>query len=779
MAIGQFLAGAGVVGRGWREEETAQQQARQVEIATQEAKRLADYNLRADPLRYTALEQGIQQGTLTLDDLRRQAAQNKLMDPLRVQGLQYEVGSKGLTLGNAQILANFQRNLAGFSGVGPAPTSTGQPPVTGYSPVPTGAGQPPVPGYSPAPTARPSGSAGLVLPSAGQTPIPQTSQAPIAPTVQTGRAPAPRMEVLPAEDPPASPALMAPPVAQAFSIAPPITFLPLRGDTRSQAERDRATLAAIPGTFTDRLTGIGATGLNTIAPLVTGVANIFRRGANVIAGTDVYQPVPSVPQISTSPSAQSARLAEQERVRLEQISPTPNLPPTNVLTRAMTMVESGGDPKAVSSAGATGLMQVMPATAMNPGFGLPNIFDFAESKNVVYTTRNKTNAEELLKDPVIGAAYGQAYMDAMLKRYNGNLPYALAAYNAGPGRIDKWLADGADPKKLPKETREYVPKVLAQLNKQAGVPGAAPGAPAPGTVSGTPALGATAPAAAPVPGAAPTQAPIPGVPAAQSQRMLTEQDFFLANPEAAPQELQRLEQAAQANLATLTDQRTRALQVRQLAALKGDVNQVAQADANIGQIDMAMTQLRQQVTEKRTYLQGMQGLRELATANDPRRLANVLTESLGAPVAFLPRDDGTYSLFVNGRRIKEGMTSQQVANYALREFDPAARAAVSASAAKATELAQKLEFSESVAVAKINAAKDIRKAIIDGNFKLAEEIRKKEKLDIKPLGDGSGRLAVIINGETLEIVDPTPRTQVTPAGTINLAPTGQRVNLGK
>lgn len=192
-----------------------------------------------------------------------------------------------------------------------------------------------------------------------------------------------------------------------------------------------------------------------------------------------------------------------------------------------------------------------------------------------------------------------------------------------------------------------------------------------------------------------------------------------------------------------------------------------------------MTQLRQQVTEKRTYLQGMQGLRELATANDPRRLANVLTESLGAPVAFLPRDDGTYSLFVNGRRIKEGMTSQQVANYALREFDPAARAAVSASAAKATELAQKLEFSESVAVAKINAAKDIRKAIIDGNFKLAEEIRKKEKLDIKPLGDGSGRLAVIINGETLEIVDPTPRTQVTPAGTINLAPTGQRVNLGK
>lgn len=129
------------------------------------------------------------------------------------------------------------------------------------------------------------------------------------------------------------------------------------------------------------------------------------------------------------------------------------------LYAAMQNVESANNPQAVSPVGATGLMQVMPETAIDPGFGLPNVFDFAKSKGVKVGARTEEAAKELLKDPKIGAEYGQAYMDAMLERYDGDPVRALAAYNWGPGRTDEW--DG-DMSKLPAETRKYIPAVLQQ-----------------------------------------------------------------------------------------------------------------------------------------------------------------------------------------------------------------------------------------------------------------------------------------------------------------------------
>jgi soluble lytic murein transglycosylase-like protein len=53
----------------------------------------------------------------------------------------------------------------------------------------------------------------------------------------------------------------------------------------------------------------------------------------------------------------------------------------------------------------------------------------------------------------------------MLQKYNGNLEYALAAYNWGPGNTDKWIAQGADPAKLPAETRNYIPKLWQLWDK--------------------------------------------------------------------------------------------------------------------------------------------------------------------------------------------------------------------------------------------------------------------------------------------------------------------------
>lgn len=130
------------------------------------------------------------------------------------------------------------------------------------------------------------------------------------------------------------------------------------------------------------------------------------------------------------------------------------------LFAAIQTVESNNNPKAVSGAGAVGLMQVLPTTAMEPGFGLPSVFEFAKSKGVKFEGRTKESAEMLLKDEVIGAEYGQAYMKAMLDRYDGNVVYALAAYNWGPGRTDNWVEQGADMNALPEETRKYIPNVL-------------------------------------------------------------------------------------------------------------------------------------------------------------------------------------------------------------------------------------------------------------------------------------------------------------------------------
>jgi soluble lytic murein transglycosylase-like protein len=106
------------------------------------------------------------------------------------------------------------------------------------------------------------------------------------------------------------------------------------------------------------------------------------------------------------------------------------------LLASVVRAESGGQVRAVSRTGARGLMQLMPGTAS--AMGVDDAFK-----------------------PDQNIAGGTAYLDALLTRYHDNLALALAAYNAGPGAVDKY--HGVPPYR---ETREYVARVIREFNRR-------------------------------------------------------------------------------------------------------------------------------------------------------------------------------------------------------------------------------------------------------------------------------------------------------------------------
>lgn len=107
------------------------------------------------------------------------------------------------------------------------------------------------------------------------------------------------------------------------------------------------------------------------------------------------------------------------------------------------MSESAGDPNAVSPKGARGLMQVMPGTSGDPGFGV--------------RPSNGTPEDDV--------RLGREYRKAMFSRY-GDPAKGWAAYNWGPGNMDRikerpdWFS------LLPRETRDYVTKNLRALRSR-------------------------------------------------------------------------------------------------------------------------------------------------------------------------------------------------------------------------------------------------------------------------------------------------------------------------
>lgn len=160
----------------------------------------------------------------------------------------------------------------------------------------------------------------------------------------------------------------------------------------------------------------------------------------VIAAPVVPAPpaAPAAPTVAAAPTATAhsadALRAAQLKPLIQKVAQETSMSP--LLLHAVIAVESGYDAKAVSRKGAQGLMQLMPKTAQR--FGVRNVFD-----------------------PMENVRGGALYLKWLLDYFNGNLRLALAGYNAGEQEVVR--AGYKIPAK--KETRDYVPKVLARLKQ--------------------------------------------------------------------------------------------------------------------------------------------------------------------------------------------------------------------------------------------------------------------------------------------------------------------------
>lgn len=123
------------------------------------------------------------------------------------------------------------------------------------------------------------------------------------------------------------------------------------------------------------------------------------------------------------------------------------LEPDKNLILAMMQQESGGNPYAISPKGAQGIMQIMPDTARDPGYGVTPLRGW-----------DGVNPATAPVDEQI--RFANDYMAAMARQFGGDKEKALAAYNAGPGAVQKY--DGVPP--YP-ETKQYVQNVVNTYNQ--------------------------------------------------------------------------------------------------------------------------------------------------------------------------------------------------------------------------------------------------------------------------------------------------------------------------
>jgi hypothetical protein len=181
-----------------------------------------------------------------------------------------------------------------------------------------------------------------------------------------------------------------------------------------------------------------------------GDSLVATRGPNIVSSFEGSKFIPftaggGIAQVGGG--GQSASPTPQQSAPSPQPAPGSDAMIPGVNPSATAAVESGGNPNAVSPAGAVGTMQTMPGTLQSPGFGVAPARD--------------NSAQEQTR-------VGSDYLAALNQHY-GNPVLAHIAYNMGPGATDKWLASGGDFSKLPAETQTYLGRTaVAQAVPQGG-----------------------------------------------------------------------------------------------------------------------------------------------------------------------------------------------------------------------------------------------------------------------------------------------------------------------
>ncbi|MEM9177221.1 MAG: lytic transglycosylase domain-containing protein [Myxococcota bacterium] len=203
---------------------------------------------------------------------------------------------------------------------------------------------------------------------------------------------------------------------------------------------------------------IGAGLSSEIEPSASGE----KASATRAPGTDVALPAVSaappaevaslddaiVAQILERFSARHTALPERERRRLARViveeARFHDLEPDLVM--AVIEVESAGYHLAESHVGALGLMQLLPPTGK----------EMADDLGIEW------KGPDTLFDPIINVRLGTAYLRELADKYEGDVNTALAAYNWGPGRIDRRLARGASvPKRYVEQVRRAADRYAA------------------------------------------------------------------------------------------------------------------------------------------------------------------------------------------------------------------------------------------------------------------------------------------------------------------------------
>lgn len=228
-----------------------------------------------------------------------------------------------------------------------------------------------------------------------------------------------------------------------------------------------ALLGAASSPAGQRTVGKALLGLAEQAPTLSAAVGAAPKLGG--AAASLSSNLETSPVYQAAPAGQKSQIGQSERLASSSNSTSSTFPlqsPPNVfskdfgkLSKAVEQVESDGKADAVSSKGAVGLMQVTPIA-------------FREVVRAAGGNDSGLTNDEIkrrLKDPKLNKQVGEAYLKMMLDKY-GDLELALAAYNHGPTAVDNLIKKRGSSYSdieaaLPKETREYIPKVQNIFDK--------------------------------------------------------------------------------------------------------------------------------------------------------------------------------------------------------------------------------------------------------------------------------------------------------------------------